>query len=140
MSGVAMIGGDPLELRPEVFLHLRHQPADEWLQVGILIAVLGRDDKAELVAVTTPTLDECRAVGHVTIGRVKAAGSAIRGGAVALKIAQVRPAGRDPFRTQPNQPRFDHGTPAAETGMPITAVEHATDARAASNPAAIETA
>ena len=31
MTRVAMVGGDPVELRPEVLFHLRHQPAHERL-------------------------------------------------------------------------------------------------------------
>ena len=67
VAGVAMIGGDPVEFRPEIFFHLRHQPPHEWLEVGILIAVLGRHDKPELVAVATATLDKCRAIGKVAV-------------------------------------------------------------------------
>src|SRR3546814_9106556 len=46
MAGVEMIDRDPVELRPKILFHPRHQPAGQWLQILIVRAVLGADDEA----------------------------------------------------------------------------------------------
>lgn len=56
MGGVVMIHRDPIELGAEILLHLRHQPAGQWLQILVLVAVLRRDDEAELVPVAIVSL------------------------------------------------------------------------------------
>ena len=140
MAGIAVVSSDPFEPGAEILFHLLHQPAHKRFEVGILIAILGGDDEPELVTIAAATLDERCAIGHVSVSGVKAAWSAIRGGAVALKITQVRAACGDALRAELDQPRFDHDTTGPRTEMTITTAEHATNARAASTPAAIEPA
>lgn len=41
MAGIEMVHRNPIELCPEILFHLRHQPAHERLEVGILGAVFG---------------------------------------------------------------------------------------------------
>ncbi len=54
VAGVEMIDGDPIEPGFEVVLHLAHHVAGEGAQIGKPVAVLGRDDEPELVAVLPP--------------------------------------------------------------------------------------
>jgi len=51
----------------------------------------------------------------------------------------MRPRRRGPLAGEFHDPRFDDDAARPERGIAITTTEHATDARAASNPAAIET-
>src|SRR3546814_2590560 len=46
MGGVEVIDRDPVETSAEVGPHLRHQPADIGLEVGIFRAILGRRSEA----------------------------------------------------------------------------------------------
>src|SRR3546814_2566393 len=63
MAGVEMVDRHPVELRSQILFHLRHQPAHERLEVGILIAVLGRDDEAELMTIVATTFEKRLVVG-----------------------------------------------------------------------------
>src|SRR3546814_6147368 len=66
MGGVEVIDRKPVEPGAEVGLHLRHQPADIGFEVGILRAVLGCNNKAELMA-----LDIAPLVERITVVRVE---------------------------------------------------------------------
>ena len=68
MAGVEMIDGDPIEPSPEVILHLPHHVAGEGAQISEPVAILGRDDEAELVAVLPPALDKLPSVRRVGLG------------------------------------------------------------------------
>ena len=83
---------------PRVLLHLHHQPAHERFEVGILVAVLGGHDDAELMTIVAAAFEERLAIGGIVVGRVKFAGLAFSGHAVTLDITQVRPRQRQgPF-------------------------------------------
>src|SRR3546814_8630882 len=58
MAGVEMVDRHPVELRSPILFHLRHQPAHERLEVGILIAVLGRDDVAEQMTIVATMFEK----------------------------------------------------------------------------------
>jgi len=63
VAGIEMIDRHPVEPRPEIFFHLRHETAGQRLQVGIFGAILGRDDETELVRVALPARGS-----HVRVG------------------------------------------------------------------------
>src|SRR3546814_8869414 len=67
----------PVEPGAEVGFHLRHQPADIGLEVGIFRSILGRDDEAELMAVAIAALEERLAVGRVALGGIELARRAL---------------------------------------------------------------
>ena len=62
MAGVEVVDRDPVELRSEVLLHLLHHVAGEGAKVGKLVAVFGRDDESELMAILSPLLQKRAAV------------------------------------------------------------------------------
>jgi hypothetical protein len=97
MAGVEMVDRDPFEPGAQVLLHLPHQPARERLEVGILVAVLDRDDEAELVTVASAALD----------------------------VAQVRLRSAQAVASQHCQPRLDDHPARAERGMAIARAQHA---------------
>src|SRR3546814_2397951 len=78
MAGVEMIDRDPVELRPKILFHPRHQPAGQWLQILIVRAVLGADDEAELMAVVLGLFEPGVAVNLIAFGSIKLAAPAIR--------------------------------------------------------------
>src|SRR3546814_14509579 len=73
MAGVEMVDRHPVELRSQILFHLRHQPAPERLEVGILIAVLGRDDQAELMTIVATTYEKRLLMGGSVIVRIQLA-------------------------------------------------------------------
>src|SRR3546814_15327205 len=77
MAGVEMIDRDPVELRPKILFHPRHQPAGQWLQILIVRAVLGADDEAELMAVVLALFDPAGAVNLIIFAPLKIAAPAI---------------------------------------------------------------
>src|SRR3546814_17891236 len=60
-------------------------------EVGIFRAVLGRDNKAELMAIAIATLEERLAVGRVALGGIEFPRRAPAGDAIPLEIAPLRP-------------------------------------------------
>jgi hypothetical protein len=52
MAGVVVVNRDPIQLGPEIPLHLAHQPAGQSLQVLVLDRILGGDDETELMTVS----------------------------------------------------------------------------------------
>ncbi len=58
-------------------------------QVGQLRPLLGRDDDAELVAVTAAAVEEGATILDITLGRIDLALRAIPGHAIPFEIAQV---------------------------------------------------
>jgi hypothetical protein len=85
-----MIDRDPVELGPEVGLHLLHQITGGLTRVGQFHPFLGRDDEAELVAVMPAPVEESATILHVALGRINLALLAVLRHAVPFKIAQVR--------------------------------------------------
>src|SRR3546814_19628978 len=77
MAGVEMIDRDPVELRPKILFHPRHQPAGQWLQILIVRAVLGADDEAELMAVVLGLFEPGVAVYLIAFGSIQLAAPAI---------------------------------------------------------------
>jgi len=82
MAGVEMIDRHPVEPGVEVALHLGHEVADEWLEVGKPRPLVGRDDEAELVRVLLRAIQEGAAVNVIARGLVEAAGRTFAGDAV----------------------------------------------------------
>ena len=89
MAGVVVVDRDPVELGPEVGLHLLHQIAGGLARVGQLRAILGRDDEAELMAVLAAAVEEGAAILDVALGRIDLALLAILRHAVPFEVAQV---------------------------------------------------
>ena len=89
MAGVEMIDRHPVEFGLEIGLHLAHHVAGEAAQIGQAVAVLGRDDEPERVAVFGSALDKGAAVGVIGVTAVELTPPAIACGAVPLEIAQV---------------------------------------------------
>jgi hypothetical protein len=71
--GIPVIDGDPVEVGAEVPLGLAHEVAGEPLEVRHLHCVVGRDDEAEVVAVS-----QTRApVGSTIIGEQRSSPAAV---------------------------------------------------------------
>src|SRR3546814_14552930 len=105
MGGVEVIDRDPVETSAEVGLHLRHQPADIGLEVGIFRAILGRDDEAELMAVTIPALEECLVIGRIAVGGIQLATGPPAGAALPPDLPQAPAHRRPPLGPAPAPPR-----------------------------------
>jgi len=65
---VPVVDCDPIQLRAEIPLGLRHQVPGERLKVGELLCVLRRDDKTEMVAIAFTATSECAMVSVVMFG------------------------------------------------------------------------
>ena len=89
VAGVEMVDRYPVEFGAEIGLHLAHDVSGEAAQIGQAVAVLGRDDEPEGVAVLRAALDEGTAVAVIGVATIELTAPAIAGGAVALEIAQV---------------------------------------------------
>jgi hypothetical protein len=89
MAGVEVIDRHPIELRPQILFHARHQPPGQGLEILIAIAILGRDDEAELMAILSPLFEKGLAIHHILIASVELPALALACSAVPLKIAQV---------------------------------------------------
>ncbi len=89
MPGIVMVDGDPIEPRLEVLLHLPHKATRVRLQIAKFDAVLGGDNKAELVSIFLPTLGERLGVGAVLGTGIGLPGLPIGRDAIALQIAQM---------------------------------------------------
>ena len=90
MAGVEVVDRDPIELGPEVFLHLLHHLAGETAKIGQPVAVLGRDDEAELMPVLSPALQKLAAIRRISLRSVEPAPFSFPVRPVALQIAQMR--------------------------------------------------
>ena len=138
MAGVEMVDRDPIELRPQVLFHPFHQPPCERFQIVILIAVLGRDDEAELMAIASPAFAERLAVDSVRIAPVERAAFARARGPVALEIAQVCGGGRRALAGELDDACLDDDTATVQRRMTAAASEQPPDTRAAPDPRARE--
>ncbi len=88
--GVPVIDRDPIEPRAQVGLHLPHDVARVFAQVGQFSRVLGRHDDPEMVPVILAPLGET-AIVCVVAGRVEhPRWRAVAGDAFALQIRDVR--------------------------------------------------
>ena len=105
--GVEVIDRHPVEARVEIALHLGHQAANEGRQIVEFGAVLGRDDEAELMAVTLAALQKILAVRLVARRVIEPAGLALPRDAIALDISEVRLRRADPLTLKLDDPRLD---------------------------------
>lgn len=132
MARVVMIDRDPIEPRPQILFHLRHETPDQRFQILIAISVFRRDDEAELVPILATLFQESLAVRMILLSAVKRTALAPAIGAVALKILEMRDGLIDPFAAQLHDPGFDRDAALAKTGLAIPAREQPTDACTAS--------
>src|SRR5437868_10022972 len=133
-----MVHRHPVELRSEVLLGLRHEPADHGLQVGIFGTIFRCDDEPELVAVSAATFEECLAVGTIEFGRIEPAALTFARGAVALEISQVRGCAIGALAAKSHEPRLDDHAPAAGAGMTVRSAEDPARCRPTSDAAAVK--
>ena len=89
MAGVEVIDGDPVELGIEVALHLRHEIANERLEIMQLGAVVGRHNEPELMRVGPRAFEKATAVDLVAPRIVQLTGLAIAGDTVALDVVEM---------------------------------------------------
>src|SRR3974390_2274527 len=108
----------PAEPGAGVGLHLVHQVAGEATQVRDAVAILGRDDEAELVAVLAATFDECSPIRVIHIRPIEPAAIAVLVCAIALQVAQVG-VGRPAAGREPHDPGLDHDAPHPLTGTAL---------------------
>jgi hypothetical protein len=107
MAGIEMIDGDPIELRSKVLCYLAHDVAGEAAKVGKPVAILGRDDEAELMAVLPPALHKLLSICYVGLGPIQTSAFAFPGRSIALQVAQMGVGSlARPF--QPDNPRLHH--------------------------------
>jgi hypothetical protein len=86
MTGIEVVDGNPVETRIEIMLHLRDQVANEGLQIGDLAAVLGSDDKSELMRIVLRALKERGDVSMVITGCIGLSGLALACDAIAEDV------------------------------------------------------
>jgi hypothetical protein len=85
---VVVVDGRPVQTAPDVLLHLSHEPPDVGGHVELL-AVLGREDEAELVLLTLHRPLEVLGVGG-TVRAVEVALRAVALDALPLDVPQVQ--------------------------------------------------
>src|SRR3546814_11484603 len=90
MAGVEVIDRDPIELRAEIFLHPRHQPAGQRFQILIVGAVLCADAETKLVAIFLRLLEPGAAVDLVGLRSIELAAPAVAGRAVPADLHHMR--------------------------------------------------
>ena len=135
---IEMIRGDPVEAGAQIFLHLGHEAPGQRPEVGKLIAILGRQDEAELMSIAIGALEKGLAIRHIRIAPIESAGRPVAGHAVALDLAKMGPSGAKPLAGKPNQPRFDDRPAAARPSEQAACAKDAAGRRTAANPAAFE--
>nr|WP_231875047.1 hypothetical protein [Gluconobacter thailandicus] len=111
-----MVDGNPIELRAEIGLNLRHQIAGIARQVGKIPGILRRDDEPELMAVVAPTIEKRITIGTVFRPRIEPSPLAIAGGAVALDVAEMG-SGLAVSTCCTNGARFDDDATATRSAM-----------------------
>src|SRR3546814_1331297 len=89
LAGVEMIDRDPVELRPKILFHQRHQPAGKWLQILIVRSVLGADDEAELMVVVHGLFAPGVAVNLLALGFIELAALSTARRPVTPDIAKI---------------------------------------------------
>jgi hypothetical protein len=89
MAGVEMVDCNPIEFGAEIGLHLAHHVTGEAAQISQAVAVLGRDDEPEGVAIFSAALDEGAAVDVIGVATIEFTSPTITGGAVPLEVTQV---------------------------------------------------
>jgi hypothetical protein len=112
VAGVEVIDRHPIEPGAEILFHLPHHVAGKATQVREPIAILGRNDEAELVAVLLAFLDQSSPIREVAVRSIELATASIAGRAVALQVGHMSlscPA----TDFQPNDTRLDHDTARA---------------------------
>jgi hypothetical protein len=113
MPGIEVVDGNPIETRIEIVFHLRNQIADERLQIGDAIAILGRHDEAELMRVVLRAAEEGGYVSMVIASRVKFSGLAVAGDAIAQDVMEMRTSGPEIAGFDDRVTRLNDDTAAA---------------------------
>ena len=129
VPGVVMIDRAPLELTPEVHLHLLHEPPHVGAQVE-LPSVLGRDDDPELMLLPRARLLEALGVQR-SVRPIELSPRSVLLDPVALDVPQVQPRGLDTPSAEPRYVRLDDDAPQAfveasrHTSRPAAPPSHA---------------
>ncbi|GGB09726.1 hypothetical protein GCM10011491_42070 [Brucella endophytica] len=116
MAGIVVIDRHPIKFRAKVSLDAAHQIAGVFGEVGKIGGILGRNDKAELVAIILAAIKEGISISAIVGGGIELATFAITRGSIALDIAQMG----SPFSVLPralNVPGFDDD--AAHSGRTV---------------------
>jgi hypothetical protein len=87
MAGIEMVDRHPIELGPEIGLDLAHNVSGEAAQISQAVAVFGRNDESERVAVLGSALDKSAAVGVIGVTTIQLTPPAIARSAVPLEVA-----------------------------------------------------
>ena len=132
---VEMIGGDPIELGPEIFLHPAHEITHEGLQIFKLGCVFRRHDESELVAVAFAAVEKRPAVGLVARRVVEPARLVLFRDAIALDVIEMRARRCDSAALELDDARLDDNAARGRAeAMARTALAHGRPA--APNPVA----
>ena len=107
VAGVEVIDRDPIEPGAEILFHLPHHIAGESAKIGEPVAIFGRDDEAELMAIFTAALNEGSPIRPVAIRSIELSSPAVPGRSVALQVVKMR-MGCPAAELQPNNARLDH--------------------------------
>ncbi len=126
MTGVEVIDRHPVEPGAQVLFHVGHQPPHQGLQVFVPVAVLGRDDEAELMTVALRAFEEALARDAVVLCTVEPALLALARRTVAFEVTHVRARRRQAF-AELHDARLHDDAAAARTPRP----QHARDPAAA---------
>src|SRR5476649_1947759 len=89
MACVEMIDRDPIEPRSEIVLHLAHHVAVEGAQIGELVAVLGRHDETELMAILPPALHKLPPISRVGLWPIQLPAFPFPGRSIALQVPEM---------------------------------------------------
>ncbi|MEL6663514.1 MAG: hypothetical protein AAFO57_05935 [Pseudomonadota bacterium] len=118
MIGVVMVRGDPVEARAVVGFHLAHQLANKGLEIAKMLAVLRRDDEAEMVVILAPAGEKLAALNTLLLTVVELTPSPVLTGAVAAQIRKVCALQGEALAGNANDPRFHHDAAAAASMAP----------------------
>jgi hypothetical protein len=121
MARVVVVDGDPIELRPKILFHLKHEPSGQRLQIRVLDRILDGDDEAELVAVAIASIEETRPLGVVLLGVIECTRLSFSRDAIALQISKVGLCATQSGWRQADQSRLNDDAPTpwcAETVLP----------------------
>lgn len=139
VAGVEVIDRDPIQPGAEILFHSLHQPSRQRLQIIIFGAILRRDDETELVAIARLPIEKSHPVDLIRLGPVELSSSTIAGRAVTLDIAEMGARRRPALACQFDDAGFGDDPALAKGPIDIAAGEHAANARATSDPTAVET-
>ncbi len=122
--GVPVVDGYPIEPRSQVRRDSVHQVPGEGAQVIERVSVLGRDDKAELMAIIAAARFErldIDLIGQCAVGPSRLA---ITPDALSLDVAQVRRRGSAAGALEIHQARLDGDTPQMDRATCAAELSH----------------